>query len=567
MRGTLVHALARLYPWAVADDADLDRALSFLDAPLTATEVIRAGYGAGLALLGTGLACLVAVPQRIRPVVLLAAGLAAFGAMSGVPATVRLAARARRTSALGAAPGLVSRAVLRMRLAPAPEAAATFAAETGTGPLAASLREHVRRTTGTGATGLDAFGREWGTWFPALRRSLALVGTAGAEPAGERARTLDRALDAVLDGTRDSTAEFAVSVRRPATAVYAFGVLLPLALVALLPAASAAGVGVSTMLLVVGYDLLLPLAVAGLGAWLLARRPVAFPAPAVPRTHPDLPDGARNAVLAGVGAGILAGVVATTMLSPWTVPLAVGGATAGAALFVRYRPAMAVRRRVTAVEDGLDDALALVGRRVQRGQAVETAVERAADELTGETATVFAAAARRQRQLGVGVRAAFLDDHGALSTIPSARARSVAELLALAATEGRPAGAAVVSMAEHLSDLGRVEEETRRDLASVTGTLLNTAAVFAPLVAGATVALADAIGRVDAELGGSVPETSTLGLTVGVYVLVLAALLSALASGLERGFDRTLVGYRAGGALLSATTVFLVTQFAVGLFV
>jgi hypothetical protein len=39
-------------------------------------------------------------------------------------------------------------------------------------------------------------------------------------------------------------------------------------------------------------------------------------------------------------------------------------------------------------------------------------------------------------------------------------------------------------------------------------------------------------------------------------VLVLAAVLTALATGLERGLDRSLVGYRAGRALLAAPTVF-----------
>ena len=65
--------------------------------------------------------------------------------------------------------------------------------------------------------------------------------TAATTGAGERARTLDRAMDAVLDGTRDRMAAFADDVQGPATAVYAFGVLLPLALVSVLPAARAAG--------------------------------------------------------------------------------------------------------------------------------------------------------------------------------------------------------------------------------------------------------------------------------------------------------------------------------------
>jgi hypothetical protein len=109
-------------------------------------------------------------------------------------------------------------------------------------------------------------------------------------------------------------------------------------------------------------------------------------------------------------------------------------------------------------------------------------------------------------------------------------------------------------MADHVDDLQRVEREARRELASVTGTLRNTAGVFGPLVGGATVALAD--GMATGTLGEPLP-TAALGLAVGGYVLLLAAILAALATGLERGFDRALVGYRVGLALLSAVGSFL----------
>jgi hypothetical protein len=324
---------------------------------------------------------------------------------------------------------------------------------------------------------------------------------------------------------------------------------------------------VTALTLVVVYDLVLPLVVAVAGAWLLARRPVTFPATPIDRSHPDVPATPWRAVTAGVLIAVIAGAFAWRAFAPWTVPLSVGGAGVGTALLVWFRPAMVVRRRADAVESDLADALSLVARHVQRGNAVETAIEATGNDLSGETAAVFAAAARQQRQLNAGVRESFLGEHGALSTLPSPRARGIAVLLSLAAGEGRAAGDALVSMADHLDDLGRVEARMRRTLAQVTGTLTNTAAVFAPLVGGATVALSDAIGPSLLSSGGSVPSTAVLGLTVGGYVLVLSVLLSGLAAGLERGFDRTLVGYRAGGALLAATAVFLSTMTVVGRFV
>jgi len=187
--------------------------------------------------------------------------------------------------------------------------------------------------------------------------------------------------------------------------------------------------------------------------------------------------------------------------------------------------------------------------------------------VTDATGEVFAEAARQQRQLKVGVRESFLGEHGALATVPSTRTRSTATLLALAAREGRPAGSAIVAMADHLDELRDVERDARHEIGLVTSTLANTASVFAPMVAGATVALADGMqfsGRLAASGG---PTTGELGLAVGAYVLVLAVLLTTLSTGLARGLDRALVGYRVGWALLVATATFVATVHAVGLLV
>jgi len=548
--------LGRRWPVTATPDSALERALAFLDVDADAETVRDAGYGTATVVALAAVPAVALAPPALRaPLAVFSVAAALSVAVFAERAPVAAAA-ARRTRALGAAPDLVARAVLRMRIEPAAERAAAFAAETGDGPLAASLDDHVRRATGTPRTGLTTFAAEWADWNPALRRATLLVSAAADAPAGERGRTLDRALDAVLTGTRDRMASFVAEVRGPATAIYAFGVLLPLALVAVLPAGRAAGLPVTAGVLVVVYDLLLPVALLAASAWLLARRPVAFPPPTVTRAHPAVPD--RRWTVVGVAAtsGVTAFVASGAVLPAWTRWIAAAGTGVGTMLVGATRPVVAVRERVRAVETHLTDALYLVGRRVKEGVAVEDAVAVAADEVAGETGDVLAAAARNQRLLRAGVREAFLGEHGALADVPSPRARSAAALLALAAREGRPAGSAVVAMADHLDDLDAVEREARRELAQVTGTLKSTAAAFGPLVAGATVALARGMAGTG-EFGSAVP-TAALGLAVGAYVLLLAAVVTALATSLERGFDRSLVGYRVGLAVLSATSVYLV---------
>ncbi|MDS0293561.1 type II secretion system protein [Halogeometricum luteum] len=560
----IADALARLYPWPVEPSDDLREALAYLGSDADAETVVRAGYGLCLPLsLAAFLLATLALadaPLVARLCAGLAVGLAGTHAVHRLPAA---AARLRRTRALGETTALVGRATLRMRLAPVPERAGSFAAHAADGPLADSLGEHVRRARGTPDAGFESFAAEWGETFPALARSVSLLRTAADARPADRERTLDRALDAVLDGTRDELASFAGDIRGPATGVYAFGVLLPLALVGVLPAARAGGVSVPTALFVAVYDLLLPLSLVAASAWILLRRPVALAPPRVDSSHPAVPSSPARAVGAAVACGA-GGWAVGGAVAPWADWLTAAGAGLGTGLLVRYRPMAEVRARTRAVEAGLDDALSLVGRRVDAGDSVEAAVEAAAEAFSTPAGEVFAEAAGVRRRLRVGVREAFLGRHGALTDVPSPRARGAAALLSVAADEGRPAGDALVAGADHLRDLRRVESEARRELAAVTGTLSNTAALFAPLVGGATVAMSARMGSVDAgladrgaEAGAATLGPELLGAAVGGYVLFLAAALTVLSTGLDRGLDRSLVGYRVGIALLSATAAYL----------
>lgn len=552
--------LAGLYPWPVTPSDDLQQAVVFLTWDIDASSVVRAGYGLGLVTAPVGLGGSVFLGLGIvGGVVSLALALVAVHLVHETP---RLLALARRTRALGRAPDLVTRAVLRMRLEPSPERAADFAAGTGNSALAESLSTHVQHARATGGDALGAFGAEWAEWYPELDRALGLVTAAAGMDKLDRDRTLDRSLTVVLDGTGARMRAFATQVNRPVTGLYAFGVLLPTALVALLPAASAAGVGVTTSTVVVLYDVVLPLGIVVAGVWLVARRPVAFPPPAVDRTHPDVPDRPWTVAGVGIGSGGVGLLIASRFLPDWSAPIAALGLGAGTCLFLYCRPLVAVYDRVREVESGLTDALVLVGRRVANGEAVESALAATAADVDGAMGEVLDSAVTRQQQLNVDVRTAFLGTHGALEDLPSPRVRGSAAIIGLAAREGKPVGPALLALSEHTEELHHVERESRQDLAEVCGTLRNTGGLFGPMVAGATVAMADGLAAGTGLPGGG--ETLPgLGLAVGGYVLAFAVVLPALATSLCRGFDGPLVGYAVGRSLLLATPVYLGSYFLV----
>jgi hypothetical protein len=545
--------LARLCPVDVDASEDLRRSVAFLGWTVEPRRIVRAGYGAGVVVTVGAVVVAALLPWRFQPAALpgaVAAGLLGIHAVHVAP---KLLATDRRTSALGAGPDLIGRAIMRMRIEPSPERAAAFAARTGDSRLAVSLADHVRTARTRPTSGLESFGAEWDAWFPSLDRAANLIEAAGSATPADRETLLDRAMGVVLSGTETQMRDFAVKIQGPASVLYAFGVLLPTALVALLPAARSAGLAVTSLTMVLVYDLLVPAVVAAGSVWLLAQRPVAFPPPRVTTSHPDVPDRTRRAVLAGAATAAVAWAASGQVLPAWAPPVVSLGTGLGLVLWLRYRPMRSVREHTLAVEEGLSDALTHVGRRVAAGAAVETAIRETATDVDGAIAEVLVAGSRRQRRLDGGLRESFLGAHGALAEVPSRRARGSVELLVLAATEGRPAGSAILALADHIDDLERIEAEARGNLDRICATLRSTGVIFGPLVAGVTVGLAGKMAGSSFLDAGAI---TWLGAAVGWYTLLLAGLLTALATGLRRGFDRALLGYRLGRGLVTSALVY-----------
>lgn len=559
-----LNQLGRLSPVPGWEEAALEQAIETTGSALDGTALTAlATTMLGLTMALTGGIVLIGGPS---PIVVAALWLVAAFGMAGLLLGPRVAASGRSARALGGVPDLVGLAVLRIRLSPTPEAAASFAATHTEGPLGRSLAEHVRRSRGSPDAGWRGLTDTWGGRLPVLNRAVALLLAATQAPVDDRERLLDGAHRAALDGTRDRMAQFAAALQGPTTAVYAFGVVLPLALVGALPTASAAGIAVSLSGLVFVYNLVLPATLCGATVWLVTARPAAFPAPVISRTHPELPPRLLEVVLGTITASGASLLVVRATLHEWGVYVVVPGAACGAALYLWYRPVVSVRNRTAAVESGLPDALTIVGGHLRRGNAPETALRAAGDGVSGPTGSAFARAAKIQRRLGVGVEAALLGEHGALTARDSPRLRAAVALLVLASRQGKTGGTVLVSLADHLKELVAVERQTRRDLATIVGTLRSTARYFAPIIAGTTVALAIKLDGATLTGGGAGVSSAGLATSIGLYVLMLATLLSTLATGLDRGADRARIGTEIGTALMSASLLYPLTVAGVSKF-
>lgn len=565
---SLVPLLARLSPLSGEADPDRERALAFLGWDVAAETVEAAAIGWLVATLPLLAAVVARAPDPLAlPVAgtLLVVGAGGSLALLHVPI---LLASAKRRRGAGEAATLVRRATFSVRLEPTPERAAAFAAHHGDGPLAASLDAHRRRVAGTGASAWEGFAAEWRSWAPALARATTLLVAATDEGPERRDRLLDRAVAVAADGTGDRAREAAARLRGPVASLYAFGVVLPLALVGTLPLVPVAGVPLPPSALFLVYDVLLPAVLLAASAWALATRPVAFPATPVPTDHPELPSRGRrtrHAACAGLGGAVLALVV--TRPVPGTAPVVLPALTLGAALVAWTVPLRAVRRSVEAAEAGVPDALAFLGERIGAGVSVERAVADAGRELDDPLASVFADADRVRRRLGCGVHGAFLGPHGVLAGLPSRTLRDAVETTTLAAAAAD--GERLRGAATHYDRLRDLEATVRDDLGDTAETLRNTGRFFAPFVGGLTVALATGVdgfgaggtgaGSTPSSAGGGFGGTSaapfvpdTLVLVVGGYVVWVAVLLPALATLLVDGGDRADICHAVGTALCCA---------------
>lgn len=152
---------ASLSPRTPDPDEELEAALATLDWPVDGTTIAAAADGVALVVLaGTVCVGLIAYsasllssisapPTGFLVAVLLVGTGLAVGAWWAVAAGPIHFAEARRRRALGAAPWLVCRAAMRVRITPTVEAGAAFAAGGSGDLLSRRLATHVRRARGT----------------------------------------------------------------------------------------------------------------------------------------------------------------------------------------------------------------------------------------------------------------------------------------------------------------------------------------------------------------------------------------------------------------------------------
>ena len=526
---------------------------------------------------------------------------------------VKIRAGFMKISSLGDIPEILSYIVMSMKLVPNLEHAVLFAARNSERPLAKDLKKLTwdlnLRIYSSMDDALLSFADLWGRNSEYFKRSLHLIKSSTAEPdEAQRIITLNRALDISLEGTESLMDSFAAKLKTPSYILYSIFILIPLALVALLPAVTVVGMKPEIIDLVLLYDLVFPALAALYSEYILMQRPVAFTPRQIPDSHPDLADirqKKRFAVMFSVLIILLTAplgylllklgnpgeIVSTEPLGGYfspTLPLILGG-TAGISIYLYFSsvPYKKIRDRIKEMEQEFADSLFVLGRRISEGKAPEKAFAHTARTMEGsKIGEAFEEISMNLLSMRTNLKDAIFDeDFGAFRHIYSERIRNTMLLFTESVHKNHEAaGASIIKLADHLKELSAVEERIRRSLYDVTSTMRSTAVIFAPLIAGITLALsevitkilgqvAERVNRVPADLSGMPVEIGQGAfsqsispdhflLAIGLYVVLISAILTRFAGSVEYGGDRTELKYDLACMLPISIIIFSVSTAA-----
>ncbi|HHF55786.1 MAG TPA: hypothetical protein ENL42_02585 [Thermoplasmatales archaeon] len=536
-------------------------------------------------------------------------------------------AKYMKIHSLGDIPEVLSYIVMYLKLIPNLENALRFAARESKTSLAKDLRKlmwdlevRIHKSIDDAVT---YFANMWGKWSDYLKRAMHLVRSSIHERSeGERNVTLDRSLDVVLEGTKSMMIEFANKLHQPTLVIYSMGVMIPLALVAMLPAAAAVGLRLSIFQIFIFYDIILPLLLFIYIRKVLLARPATFNPPAVPSDHPALQKINKKAnLIAAISLGSLITIpgiafmllrflpLEGTPLEFFVKPAEEGGINAyfPVTLFIlwgiaaavslyclkTYTPYKKIRDDIKEMEKEFADSLYVLGKRIMEGRPAEEAFHYASETLEGsKMGEVFRQTAFNLLSMRMNSNEALFDKKfGSLKHVYSDRIRAIMRLFVEGVKRSYvAAGVAIVKIADHLKQLQDVEKNIRNALGVLTSTLRTTATLFAPIIAGVTLGITKLISNIlntmdlqsiTAEIANETENTffgsmefyimdvppEIFVLVIGIYVIQLVFLLVRFANGIEEGDDKIQFMYSLGKSLPAAIAFFsIVTIFSMIMF-
>ena len=477
--------------------------------------------------------------------------------------------------------------VIYMRASPNLEGALRFAAKNLSGPLAYDLRKilwdvEVRKYENV-YDALEEYTSKW-KGNDDFIEAVQLIRTSMEQPETRRHAVLDEAVNRILEGTREKMKHYSQSLRLPVMMIYALGITLPILLLVMFPILFLMlSESINPIILVIGYDILLPMVIYLVTINTLRSRPVSFSSPDIslhPKYSPmgKIKIGRKNIPLWPLGLIISLVLISFGSIMMISTPgkinfenltysmIITWGAGIGLSLvsIVDSRSKGKIRKEIIKIQEEFSEVLFQFGHRLALGNPMERAMEYTIQKEAGMNITkLFRKALENMKSAGLALEAALFDrKFGAIWDYPSKMVINVMRIILEASKKGvKNAALSAMAISRYVKHLHKTEEELNDMLSETTTSMKFLSMFLAPLISGVTTTMAAVMMMIFSSLQsslsglqtenlssninvmmiggwGGVGQTISIGvfqLVVGIYLIEVCILLSILISGIENG--------------------------------
>ncbi|MCL5009527.1 MAG: hypothetical protein M1433_00905 [Candidatus Parvarchaeota archaeon] len=586
-------------------------------------------YGFSLFLLVIGIILgisLFVLSQILLGLLFIVAGIAAYVLVQNYPKQ-QLSVRLSKSSS-----DLVTfilYLVIFMRQTPNLEAAVQFASENLTSYLAFDLKKLIWDTAARKYTNikeaLDEFSKRWIKTSPAFTDALFLVESSiSQEDEAGRLALLDEASQRILSGTFESMTDYASTLKEPLNTVYMLGMVLPVLGLVLAPMLMAfVSIPDFGILLIVMYDVALPLLVYFLLRGRLMVRPAGFAAPDLSQV-PGLPKigsfyvkiGSKriavSAIFPAIGVfAVFAVMVAflfpyMLMFGPTQIYVSILiTAGIGFALFTYYKLSViqlkATEEELIRTQNSFGDALFQMGSLLSQGFPPETTIVKVSETMKNTPmADFFTVTVNNIQSLGMSLKDAFFNKvSGSTRFFPSSMIIAGVRIFIESSKKSiANAAAATLYVSKHLSNLRRINQEVKNLLEEVTSGMRVEVGLLSPVMAGIVVGLTTLIGVVLRSLSGSINTIQssiatsggtggvssvvpfafslfnlsggqiplyTFQIIIGIYLITLSIIIGYAIATISQPGDRIVLRDTIASVLLTSMALYIVIAFIVTL--
>lgn len=518
--------------------------------------------------------------------------------------------------------------IIFMRQTPNLEGAVNFASDNLNSYLAYDLKKLIWDTAARRYVNikeaLDDYGKRWEKTSPAFTNALFLIESSVFQKAEEdRLALLEEASQQILNGTFESMRAYANSLKEPLNMVYMLGMVLPVLGLVLAPMMMAfVEIPDFGLLLVLMYDVGLPLMIYFLIRDKLLTRPAGFGAPDLSLV-PGLPKLGRFFIKIGskkvaISALIPAALVFALFILPVVFLIPVLEifspnqiyisllVTAGIGLAIyTYLKLSVVQLKAAAdelkqIQTSFSSAAFQMGSFLSQGYPPETTILKVSGEMKDTPVSeFFSIVANNVQNVGMSLKDAIFDKvNGAIRFFPSPMLIASMRVFVESAQKSiQNSAAAMMYISKHLTNLQRIDEQVRNLLDETTSGMRVEVGLLSPVMSGIVVGLTTLIGTVLRSLSSSI-NTITTGLSgssgsgltdvipfafgifnlsggavplytfqivVGVYLITLSSIIGYAIATISQPGDKVEMYDRMASVLLIAIILYVIVTFFVTL--